>query len=329
MKTIRVGDPQPTETPNQFRIDILPPIEQDTSSGGHGRIDITSFDSGLHLLFLETQFNQLTLTREISDKPTIGFGFCVAGQFESRIVTINDPMAIKTGECGYFTYPESVEVFEKIGKGRMNRVYLMLETDFLFQLVKGDENRFLPVLKRLDERSSCRIGDSITPVMKLVLHQMLQCPYQGAMRHTFLEAKAMELLVYKMEQLYPQGHLDHNSSSIKASDAERVRHAADILVNNLENPPNMTALAHTVGLGRSKFYQCFRQVYGLSPFDYLRNHRLQMAGFLLQEGMVNVTEAALSVGFSHLSYFAKSFKSMYGLSPREFLKSSRSLVSKS
>jgi hypothetical protein len=51
----------------------------------------------------------------------------------------------------------------------------------------------------------------------------------------------MELLAHKMEQINPGGR--SNSAPIKPSDAERVRHAAQLLVNNLENPPDIMTLA--------------------------------------------------------------------------------------
>ena len=113
--------------------------------------------------------------------------------------------------------------------------------------------------------------------------------------------------------------ISRSTRTPQKADIEKIRYAAGVLADDLENPPDMTALAHSVGMGRSKFYLCFREVYGLSPFEYLRTQRLEEARRLLQEGAMNVTAAALSVGYSHLSYFAKSFKSMYGLSPREFL----------
>ena len=42
---------------------------------------------------------------------------------------------------------------------------------------------------------------------------------------------------------------------------------------------------------------------------------------LLQAGEINVTEAALRVGYANLSHFAKAFKSMFGVSPKELLQS--------
>ncbi len=79
-------------------------------------------------------------------------------------------------------------------------------------------------------------------------------------------------------------------------------------MNNLDNPPDTMELARSVGLSRAKLHRCFRRVHGVSPFEYLRNHRLRTAMMLLQSGKINVTEAALSVGYANLSYFSKAFK---------------------
>lgn len=320
MKKIQLGSPRATAIPNHFKIDIMPDV-------GQGEIDIYCFASGLKLMISETQFEHPVLLQGFSARPFVGFGFCLAGRFESRPVCFNKPLVVKTGESGFFAFPRSVEFIEKSEKKRAHRVYLMLEGDSLAKLTQGDEDRFAPVLRSLDRRPFCRIAETTTPVMKMALQQLIYCPYYGATRQFFMEGKAMELLAHKLEQLHSLGHSCQKTVLMNATDIECVRYAADLLINDLENPPDMTTLAHTVGLGKTKFYQCFRQVFGISPFDYLRNHRLQTAKRLLQAGEANVTEAALSVGYGHLSYFAKSFKSMYGVSPKEFLEASRSLIS--
>lgn len=45
----------------------------------------------------------------------------------------------------------------------------------------------------------------------------------------------------------------------------------------------------------------------------------QTASLLLQEGDINVTQAALSVGYTNLSNFANAFKARFGMTPGEFL----------
>ena len=194
-----------------------------------------------------------------------------------------------------------------------------MEGEHLFQLAHGDEDRFDTVLKCLEKKRPSRIGNTITPVMKAVLYQIFHCPYHGATRQIFLEGKAMELLAHKLEQLGPGR--GSGRASMKSPDDERVRHAAHMLVHDLENPPDIMTLANSAGINRNKLHRGFRRMFGLSPFEFLRNQRLQTAMLLLQDGQVNVTEASLMVGYTNLSYFAKAFKSMFGISPSELRRS--------
>ena len=53
-----------------------------------------------------------------------------------------------------------------------------------------------------------------------------------------------------------------------------------------------------------------------TPREYLRNYRLQQAMTMLQAGS-SVADAAYSVGFQSLSYFAKCFKAQFGITPSD------------
>ncbi|WP_321390044.1 AraC family transcriptional regulator [uncultured Desulfuromusa sp.] len=313
MKTIQLGSPVATAIPNNFRIDL-------PTDHGQGSFNIDCFASGLKLCVMKTAFTEPHYIQNISTEPTVGFGFCLVGKLEAQVSCINTPFMINTGDSGFFAFPKAVEMTEKVSKGCVLRVHLMLEGESLAMLAHGDEDPFLPALQSLDHHSACRIGDTTTPVMKAILQQLLHCPYCGSTRKLFIEAKAMELLAHKLEQLHPCGHAHDCSTAVKTADKEHVHHAAHILVSDLESPPDMNTLARSVGLSRSKLHRCFHKVYGCSPFDYLRQQRLQTAMLLLQHGEVNVTEAALTVGYTNLSYFAKAFKSAFGIAPGELRK---------
>ena len=88
----------------------------------------------------------------------------------------------------------------------------------------------------------------------------------------------------------------------------------------------MAEVARSVGMCRTKLYDYFRMVYGITPFDYLRNKRLETAVTLLNEGKVNVTQASYAVGYASLSHFSKTFKEHFGFSPGKHLKDSVSLT---
>nr|WP_319393675.1 AraC family transcriptional regulator [uncultured Desulfobacter sp.] len=317
MKTFRPDPPQPTTIPNQFRCNV-------PSSIGRGGTDILAFPSGLQLMSIDRQLKDHTLFQYFFEKPSVGFGFCLDGSFQYQPSYFNQPFAIHAGEGGFFSFPKRIEVFEKGDDRTMQRVYLMLDGHHLSQLSCGDEDRFYPVLKSFEKNEPSRVGLPISPAIKAILYQIHHCPFHGMTRQLFLEGKALELLAHQLEQLDPNG----GSRKIchKSSDDERARYAAQLLVNDLENPPDISTLSLSVGLNRNKLYRCFHRIFGVTPFEFLRNQRLQTAMMLLQDGQVNVTQAAFMVGYTNLSYFAKAFKSMFGVLPGELLRCSAASV---
>jgi len=315
MKTVLIPPPQPTANSNQLRVDL-------PASLGQGGIDLILLTSGIQLSNLDWQLDQATLFQSGLKKHTVGFGFCLDGRSDYHPACFNRSFTIRAGESGFFSFPKGVEAIEKTDDKRMHRVNLLLDGERLSTLINGDEDRFYPILKSLEKKSPTRIGNILTPVMRTGLYQLLHCPYSETTQRIFLEGKSMELIAHMMERLCP-GCRCCSDCTIKTSDTERVHHAAHMLVRDLNNPPDIMEIARSVGLSRTKLFRCFRQTFGLSPFEYLRNHRLQMAMQLLQDGEVNVTQAALMVGYTNLSYFAKAFKSTFGIAPSELRKSVR------
>jgi len=64
----------------------------------------------------------------------------------------------------------------------------------------------------------------------------------------------------------------------------------------------------------------FQRYVGLTPFEYLRNYRVERARELLQK-QESITQSALSVGFYDHSHFLKNFKKLTGMRPSEYRKS--------
>ncbi|WP_320040238.1 AraC family transcriptional regulator [uncultured Desulfobacter sp.] len=315
MKTIPLPSLHPTANPDQLRADI-------PASLGQGGIDLILLKSGVQLLIFDWQINQASLFQGGLNDHSVGFGFCLDGRYGHHPACFNRPLSIRAGESGFFSFPKGVEILEQTDDKRMHRVVLLLDGERLSILINGDEDRFYPILKSLEKKSPTRMGNILTPVMRTALHQLHHCPYRGTTQQIFLEGKSMELIAHMMEQI-SSGYGCRYDCALKASDKERVHHAAHMLVRSLNNPPDIMEIARSVGLSRTKLFRTFRQTFGLTPFEYLRSHRLQMAMKLLQDGEVNVTQAALMVGYTNLSYFARAFKSTFGIAPSELRKSFR------
>ncbi|MEO0827336.1 MAG: helix-turn-helix transcriptional regulator, partial [Cyanobacteria bacterium J06642_9] len=69
---------------------------------------------------------------------------------------------------------------------------------------------------------------------------------------------------------------------------------------------------------RRKLNEGFHQVYGTTPFGYLRNCRLNQAKWLLMTSECPVEEIASVVGYTSRSRFATAFRQQLGINPKAF-----------
>ena len=76
-------------------------------------------------------------------------------------------------------------------------------------------------------------------------------------------------------------------------------------------------LASAVAFSRSQLHRKLKALVGKSPNELIREFRLARAKELLEKGHGNVSEVAMEVGYSSLSYFTRSFKAAFGVAPSE------------
>ncbi|MEM1256422.1 MAG: AraC family transcriptional regulator [Cyanobacteria bacterium P01_H01_bin.21] len=150
----------------------------------------------------------------------------------------------------------------------------------------------------------------MTPTMEQVMGRLLSCPYQGATRRIYLERQVLKLIALRIETMV-QPHLNQ-------IDLECIYQAATILREQIAHPPTIEALARQVGTNRLKLNQGFRQVYGTTPYGYLRDCRLGQARRLLMVSDLSVVEVAAAVGYKNRSHFALAFRQTFGINPKSF-----------
>ena len=282
---------------------------------------IDCFASGLRLLYINMQFKIPASFK--SDQPdwSFGIGFNLKGRSEARFSTCQTPVYIPPNTSGHFIYPETTAVEEIVNASSKVKLCVLFDSKTLMDFAGGDEEAFLPFLEGFRNQIFFSGQAKILPQMRQALNQILTCPYRGKTRALFLEGKAMELMARKLEQIRSETRPLSKPAGVRSIDIERIHYAGELLLQDPINPPDISALAGKVGMSRTKFYKCFRQVYGYSPLDHLRSHRLQVARRLLRQGGHNVTEAGFAVGYSNLSYFSKLFTAEFGIPPHQFSRS--------
>ena len=150
----------------------------------------------------------------------------------------------------------------------------------------------------------------ITSAMEQAIGQILSCPYQGTIRRAYLKRKALELV-----SLYLEAMLQPPICKI---DFHCIYQAAAILRNQLANPPTVEALVRQVGTNRLYLNQGFHQVYGTTPYGYLRDCRLWQARRLLLTSELSVGKVATAVGYTCRGHFATAFRQQIGVNPKSF-----------
>ncbi|MEM1256753.1 MAG: AraC family transcriptional regulator, partial [Cyanobacteria bacterium P01_H01_bin.21] len=97
-----------------------------------------------------------------------------------------------------------------------------------------------------------------TAAMRTALHQLLHCPFTGITKKVYLESKVWELMALLLDQELNRREVKHCVNQLKPDDIQRVYHAQEILLQQLNNPPSLLNLARQVGLNDCTLKRGFR-----------------------------------------------------------------------
>lgn len=285
---------------------------------GRGSVKKFAFDTGIQLSISNYKLYSDIMIEYDYQPPVFGFGFCLSGDISNQPEDFKDSGMIKSGQSALFHF-NSNRMRETIGTKQVVRFDVIFEPEKIKSTFGEDPEKAFPTLPRLFNEQH-RVFDILTPAMRNSVLKILDCPYQGVSRNFFLESKVLELVSYKLDQLDGRKEKYRGRSGLKDEDIDKTKHASQLLTKDLENPPSFTELGRQVGMCRSKLHSCFRELYGITPFDFLRLKRIEMAQRLLRQGELNVTQTAYAVGYSSLSHFSKAFQQQTGYLPSHYLK---------
>lgn len=287
---------------------------QELGQGLSGGIELRD---GLYLSISEHQLNDDLVIKLPERQHPLEYSFYLAGYYE------DNHFAISSGQnrlWGSGLAPK--EKYKTFKSEKIIEINVHMETE-LFCRFMGKEKNQLPQelthLVRNNHQEYYSRPGTTTPAMQIALQQMLNCPYQGMMKRMYLESKVLELMVLLVEEDVSARQGKNDTSALKPDDVERIHHAKEILIRNLENPPSLMELSRQVGLNDCTLKRGFRLVFDTTVFGYLHHHRLEEARKLLVAGEINISQAARRVGFSSRSYFATAFRKKIGINPKEFL----------
>jgi AraC-like DNA-binding protein len=106
---------------------------------------------------------------------------------------------------------------------------------------------------------------------------------------------------------------------ITGADA-RVATVRAILDDRTAENVGLDELAAAAGVSRFHLIRVFQRRYGLTPFAYQRNRRIEKARAVLRAGK-SIADAAAAAGFADQSHLGRSFRAVMGSTPGEYRES--------
>ncbi|MBN2642690.1 MAG: helix-turn-helix transcriptional regulator [Victivallales bacterium] len=100
---------------------------------------------------------------------------------------------------------------------------------------------------------------------------------------------------------------------------QTARLVQDLLEQNIEKKIKMQDIAKMLDVSLPKMNKQFKLTFGITPYLYLKNARLQRGAELLRKGYF-VKEVAALIGYSSPKSFAAEFHRFHGISPRQYSK---------
>lgn len=129
--------------------------------------------------------------------------------------------------------------------------------------------------------------------------------------------------MYLREIVYRLLYADQCYKLVRAASedapANRVSTAIAFMRENLAEPISVSDVAEVACMSPSAFAHLFSDAVGVSPYQFLKDLRLDTARVALTQDGASVSEAAASVGYSSLSHFISEFKRRYGDTPKAYV----------
>lgn len=100
---------------------------------------------------------------------------------------------------------------------------------------------------------------------------------------------------------------------------DRITKALEFVAVNMKDEITVGELSSLSGYNVQYFVRLFKKSTGLSPYQYIVNHRLKEAQKLLRTD-ISISQIAAMTGFSDIKTFSRCFKQHFSLSPSMFRK---------
>ncbi|RAP75145.1 helix-turn-helix transcriptional regulator [Paenibacillus montanisoli] len=253
------------------------------------------------------------------------FIYCASGKMEqwvngrSFMLMKGDVLIVKSGLVHH-----TAEVAEDTEFFVFHFDMDMKEVQTIFQVVP---NPHIPFDPEEDTKLSfnCRVREFLDEYKEVLIHhnELNENPFnrmEQSVKLLRMQIGIIDLVCLMAEHFTEDSNVYLNNSMTPAQINLAHEVAYQIELHSGDRL-QINDLAEKTGFHRSYLSSCFKQVYGISPSEYLKKIKVRTAKQLLQYTELTVTEISNKLEFSSPAHFSKFFLNSVGLPPLKYRKS--------
>jgi len=282
---------------------------------GKGSVTRTRIRPGIEILMTDITFEQDMKLQIQESCQLFELSYCVSGEIHCEW---NGKKSHTNSHTGNVTFLEDVLVYEEKKAGIRNQLLeIRLAPDELLHYA-GDlsEKQQMETWLRHHRGNIDRYPD--TPAIQRCVSEMIHCTHIGTMKRLYMESKALEFIAL-FGQSDGYGSVG-GSMLLRRDDITKLQQARELVQIHFEQPLSIRELAKRVGMNEFKLKKGFRELFGMTIFELVRQIRMEKALWYMEVARLNVGETAVSVGYNNASNFTTTFRKHYGCNPGEYVK---------
>lgn len=125
-------------------------------------------------------------------------------------------------------------------------------------------------------------------------------------------ANSTALIFHEMIQFL---HTNGNNCGTAISDAKKIKNYIDL---HLFEPMRLNNISSQIYKSTAQTIRIFKKAYGITPYEYYLNSKIEKAVEMLENSTFSVKETAFRLGFCDEHYFSNLFRKKTGKTPLEF-----------
>jgi len=221
------------------------------------------------------------------------------------------------GAAGFYCRRNEAVPGRRAGRQRHQFLTVEYSRGFLVKQLGAVKRSLHPGVRAVLDRqgSEALVGakEPLTAAQHGLIASLRQPPVCAAAQPLWYQCKALELAMTFL--MRPEPGADLFCSRQERLAQERAEQVIFLLTQNLADPLSLEELGRKIGCSHFYLSRIFSARMGQTIPQYLRKLRMERAAQLLRGRELNVTEAALEVGYSSLSHFSAAFHQMFGCCP--------------